>query len=283
MIKVEGLVFRYDGANKPALDNISIGINEGDFVGIIGPSGAGKSTFTYALNGIVPHHYSGDYYGRVEIYGMDTVESEPETLSQFVGSVFQDIEGQLFSSVVEDEILFGLENFGIPHDEIEPRMEYALETSGISGLRHRNINSLSGGQKQKVAIASIIALRPKIIVLDEPTGELDPQSSRRVFETLKELNERHGVTIVAVEQKIMMLCEFAGRLAVMDRGRMLLEGPVREVLLRSEMLEEAGVNIPRVATLARKLRGGRLYDGPTPVNLDEAEKMMREAVGNAEI
>jgi energy-coupling factor transport system ATP-binding protein len=283
MIKIEGLVFCYDGAPWRALSDISLEINEGDFVGIIGPSGAGKSTLTYVLNGIVPHHYSGDFGGRVEIYGMDTVKAGPETLSKCVGSVFQDVEGQILSSVVEDEILFGLENFGVPRDEIERRMEYALETAGISDLRHRNIIGLSGGQKQKVAIASIIALRPKIMVLDEPTGELDPRSSRMVFETLKELNERHGITIVVVEQKIMMLCEFAGRLVVMNEGRIAVEGFTREVLRRSDVLEDVGVNIPRVTTLAGKLRGLGLYGGTIPLNLAEAEKMMRETAGNAEI
>jgi energy-coupling factor transport system ATP-binding protein len=283
MIKIEGMAFRYDGASEYALYDMSLGIREGDFIGIIGPSGAGKSTLTYVLNGVVPYHYRGDFYGRVEICGMDAVKEGPENLSKYVGSVFQDIEGQLLSSVVEDEILFGLENFGIPREEIESRMEYALETAGVSGLRHRDMSSLSGGQKQKVAIASIMALRPKVMVLDEPTGELDPQSSRRVFETLREMNERHGVTIVIVEQKIMMLCEFAGRLAVMDGGRILAEGPVRDVLRRSEALEEAGVNIPRVTTLSRRLRDRGMYDGLTPVNLAEAEKMMREAAGNVEI
>ena len=279
MIKIERLAFRYDGAPRRALDDISLDIKEGDFVGIIGPSGAGKSTLTYVLNGVVPHHYRGEFGGRVEICGMDTAKSAPEALSKYVGSVFQDVEGQILSSVVEDEILFGLENFGIPRGEIESRMEYALETAGISDLRHRNISGLSGGQKQKVAIASVIALCPKIMALDEPTGELDPRSSRRVFETLKELNARHGLTIVIVEQKIMMLCEFAGRLAVMDGGRIVVEGPTKEVLRRSDMLEDVGVNIPRVTTLARKLRCLGLYDGTPPVNLAEAEKMMRETVG----
>jgi energy-coupling factor transport system ATP-binding protein len=282
MIKIEGLAFRYDGAPGYALNDISLDIKEGDFVGIIGPSGAGKSTLTYVLNGVVPHHYSGDFRGRVEICGMDTAKTGPETLSKYVGSVFQDVDGQILSSVVEDEILFGLENFGIPRDEIEPRVEYALEVAGISELRYRNIISLSGGQKQKVAIASIIALRPKILALDEPTGELDPQSSRRVFETLRELNERHGLTIVIVEQKIMLLCEFAGRLAVMDGGGIAVEGATREVLRGSEALEKIGVNIPRVTTLARKLRGLGLYGGLMPLNLAEAEKMMRETAGHAE-
>jgi energy-coupling factor transport system ATP-binding protein len=281
MISVGGLGFRYSGGERLALNDISLDIPDGDFLGIIGASGAGKSTFTFALSGVVPHRCRGDFYGSVTVDGMDTASCGLQEISRRVGCVFQDIEGQLLASVVEDEILFGLENFGVPHCEIEQRMEYALETAGISHLRPRTITSLSGGQKQKVAIASIIALRPAVIVLDEPTGELDPQSSRRVFETLRDLNERYGVTIIVVEQKIMMLCEFARRLAVMEGGRVAVEGSVREVLREGERLEAAGVNIPRVATLSRKLHERGLYDGPTPVSLEEAEAMVRKSVCHA--
>jgi energy-coupling factor transport system ATP-binding protein len=278
MLKIESLSFRYAGGARNALTDITLDVGDGDFLGIIGPSGAGKSTLTYAINGIVPHHFRGDFYGEAAVDGLATYESIPEVLAGRVGSVFQDIEGQLLASVVEDEILFGLENFGVPHDEIESRLEYALSAAGISDLRDRAISTLSGGQKQKVAIAAITALKPKIMVLDEPTGELDPQSSRRVFETLRELNERHGVTIIIVEQKIMMLCEFARRLAVMDGGRVIVEGPVKDVLQSAEKLEAAGVNIPRVTTLARRLREKGLYNGETPLDLPGAAEMMTEAL-----
>jgi energy-coupling factor transport system ATP-binding protein len=278
MISVRGLGFRYaGGGERLALNGITLDVADGDFLGIIGPSGAGKSTFALALCGIVPHRCRGDFYGSVTVDGIDTVTASPEEMASRMGCVFQDVEGQLLASVVEDEILFGMENFGVPRGEIEERMDYALGVAGISGLRHRTIASLSGGQKQKVVIASVIALRPRVVVLDEPTGELDPLSSRRVFETLRELNERHGVTIVVIEQKIMMLCEFARRLAVMDEGRIVTDGNVRDALSRSDILESAGVNVPRVTTLAGKLRGAGYYEGPTPINVAEAETMAREA------
>jgi energy-coupling factor transport system ATP-binding protein len=279
MIKINGLRFRYDGTAKDALSGIDLEVGDGDFMGIIGHAGAGKSTLAYAVNGVIPHHYRGDFYGEVVVEGFDTVETGPEEISRHVGSVFQDIDGQMIASVVEDEILFGLENFGVPRDEIENRMEEAMASTGISELRNRTIASLSGGQRQKVAIAAITALRPKIILLDEPTGELDPQSSRRVFEILKELNERHDVTIIVIEQKIMMLCEFAKRLAVMSEGRLAALGSIREVLDKAELLEDAGVNIPRVATLARKLRARGIYDGEIPANLTDAVTMMKEVTG----
>ncbi|MDR1398836.1 MAG: ATP-binding cassette domain-containing protein [Treponema sp.] len=281
MISVKGLTFRYAGSNRDVLSKISLEIADGDFVGIIGHSGAGKSTLTFAINGVVPHHYSGDFYGSVTVNGLDTVDAGTENLSRIVGSVFQDIDAQMVAGVVEDELLFGLENFGVPHDEIETRVSEALSAAGIADLRHRPLNSLSGGQKQKTAIAAITALRPKVIVLDEPTGELDPCSSRRIFEYLKELNEQYGMTVIIVEQKIMLLCEFARRLLVLNHGVLLLEGTVKDVLQHAGALEESGVNIPRVTTLGKRLREQALYQGNLPLNLEEGLAMTRQALARA--
>jgi energy-coupling factor transport system ATP-binding protein len=214
----------------------------------------------------------------VRINGLDTVDSQAETIARQVGSVFQDIDGQMVASVVEDEILFGLENFGIPRDEIEGRLEEALAAAGIGDLRYREISSLSGGQKQKAAIAAITALRPEIIILDEPTGELDPKSSRKIFEYLKELNEKHGITIIVVEQKIMLLCEFAKHLAVMNSGSLIRHGTVSEVLQKPDILEGAGVNIPRVTTLGNKLRDMGLYSGELPHDVVQARLMMEKVL-----
>ena len=278
MIRLKDLNFQYKDAPGFALTDLSLEIAEGEFVGIIGPSGAGKSTLTYVLNGVVPHYYGGDFYGHAEVGGLDTIDAGPARLSQIVGSVFQDIDGQMVASIVEDELLFGLENFSVPRAEIEERLQTSLDALGIATLRHRAITSLSGGQKQKVAIAAILALRPKVLVLDEPTGELDPRSSRSVFEMLQKLNRAFGMTIVVVEQKIMLLCEYANRLVVMDKGKVLLDGAVRDVIQNIEALTGAGVNAPRVASLAHELKARGLYDGPLPVSVPEAERMVREVL-----
>ncbi|MDR0655658.1 MAG: ATP-binding cassette domain-containing protein [Treponema sp.] len=283
MISIRNLTFRYRGGGRDALSSVNLEVPGGDFIGIIGPSGAGKTTLTYAINGVVPHHFPGDFYGEVKINGLDSIDAGSEELARHVGSVFQDIDGQMTASVAEDEILFGLENFGVPHKDIPGRLEEALSGAGIENLRDRSLSSLSGGQKQKVAIAAITALRPSIIVLDEPTGELDPASSRRVFEFLRKLNTEQGITIIIVEQKIMLLCEFSKRLAVMDRGKLVLEGSVAEVLQEGERLEEAGVNIPRVSTLARRLRAGGIYSGPVVSNPGEGETMIRSILKKAPV
>ena len=210
--------------------------------------------------------------------GLDTVDSKIVDLSRLVGMVFQDVESQIISPLVEDELLYGLENFGVPREEIPGRMEEALAKVGVSDLRERSIASLSGGQRQKVAIASIIALKPKILVLDEPTGELDPRSSRQIFSLLKELNEEQGITVILIEQKIMLLCEFARQLAVLSKGRIIRQGETRDVLSHADELQALGVNCPRVTTLSRMLSERTGTEQPVCINLDEAENMVRRLI-----
>ncbi len=275
MIKVQDVSFTYKDETRPALGEISLEVPEGGFLGIIGPAGAGKTTLARAIAGIIPHHYPGDFYGSITVNGLDTVDTPLIDLSRLVGIVFQDVESQIISPMVEDELLYGLENFGVPRDEIPARMEDALCRVGIPELRDRSISSLSGGQRQKVAIASIIALKPRVLVLDEPTGELDPRSSRQVFSLLKSLNEDLGITVIVIEQKIMLLCEFARQLAVMSEGRIVRAGLTREVLVHAEELEALGVNCPRVTTLSRLLAAKTGLELPPCVDLDTAERMVR--------
>lgn len=275
MISFKNLSFKYKGASRPALENINLTINDGDFIGVIGKSGSGKSTLTYAVNGVIPHYYEGDFYGEVKVDGVDTVGARPEELSMTVGSVLQDVEAQTVLTVVEDELRFGLENFKVPRDDIPKRVDESLEVLGISSLRGSDIRFLSGGQRQKVAIASIIALKPKIIILDEPTGELDPQSARQVFEALKRLNEENGITVIVVEQNIMQLCEYSKKLLVMETGKAAIYGPVREVLKKAAFLEKSGINVTRYVTLANRLCEMGVACLEPPVNIGEAQALIR--------
>ena len=257
MIEIKELTFKYSGSKKNALENVSLTIEKGDFVGLIGESGAGKTTLCSCINGLIPHHYTGDFYGSVKIQGTDTFDIEPGKLALKVGSVFQDVDSQLVSFFVEDEILFGLENFGIPKNQIEQRITAALEALEIQELRHREISTLSGGQKQKVAIAAILALEPDILVLDEPTGELDPASSVQIFKLLQKLNKEKGITIVVAEQKIMLLCEYVKKLIVLEKGTLIHYGEIRSTLTHQKEMEEAGINCPRVLTLTSRMAEAR--------------------------
>lgn len=278
MIEIQELTFKYTGAKKNALDKISLEIEKGGFVGIIGESGAGKTTLCNCINGLIPHHYTGDFYGSVKVDGNDTFEIDAGKLALKVGSVFQDIESQITGYFVEDEILFGLENFGIPVDQIESRITSSLETLGISELRHKEISSLSGGQKQKVVIAAILALEPDILVLDEPTGELDPASSVQIFEMLKKLNEEKGITVVVAEQKIMLLCEYVKKLIVLEKGTCVHYGEIRSTLTHQKEMEEAGINCPRVLTLTGKMVEEKLV----PAGMKAEERICLDAGEAAE-
>lgn len=253
MIELKEFSFSYDGNGKFAAEDINMTVSDGEFIGITGPSGAGKTTLAMALAGIIPHCVRGDFYGSISVDGKDTVDTSLTELAKLVGSVCQDIDSAMVASVVEDELMYGLENFGVPLQEIEQRVAATLAEVGITELRERNINSLSGGQKQKVAIAAILALKPKILILDEPTGELDPESSRRIFMLLRKLADE-GITVIAVEQKIMLLSEFADKIALMDGGRIRAFDETKNILAQSEMLEECGVNCPRVVTLINRLK-----------------------------
>ena len=278
MIEIQELTFKYAGAKKNALDKISLEIEKGGFVGIIGESGAGKTTLCNCINGLIPHHYTGDFYGSVKVDGTDTFDINAGKLALKVGSVFQDIESQITGYFVEDEILFGLENFGIPADEIESRITSSLDTLGIGELRHKEISSLSGGQKQKVVIAAILALEPDILVLDEPTGELDPASSVQIFEMLKKLNEEKGITIVVAEQKIMLLCEFVKKLIVLEHGTCVHYGEIRSTLTHQREMEEAGINCPRVLTLTGKM----VAEGLAPKGMKAEDRICLNAEEAAE-
>lgn len=278
MIEIKDLAFRYKGCNSPTISEITLTVPDGCFVGVTGAAGAGKSTFTYALNGIVPHCYAGDFYGSVVIDGMDTASTRLTDISRLVGSVCQDIDSQMVSSVVEDELLYGLENFAVPREEVEPRMNEALAAMGIGDLRYRPINGLSGGQKQKVAIASILALRPRVLVLDEPTAELDPASSLNVFELLRRFAREHGTTVFVVEQKIALLSEFSDMLLIFEDGRIKFQGTPDQVLEHSRELLEMGVNCPRSTTLVNRLREKGLYKGAAVRNVSQAVAVCEEVL-----
>lgn len=270
MIEVKDFTFRYREEQAPALSDINLTIPDGAFVGITGAAGSGKSTLTYALNGIIPHCYPGDFYGSVTVYGLDTCESQLTDISLLVGSVCQDIDSQMVSTVVEDEMLFGLENFGVAKDQVEARIVEALSSMGIADLRYRTIDSLSGGQKQKVAIASILAMRPRVLVLDEPTAELDPASSVVVFDLLAEYAREHKTTVVVVEQKIALLSDYADMLVVVDGGRIRYAASPEEVLEHADELLALGVNCPRSTTLMNRLRASGIYAGPVCRNVRQA-------------
>lgn len=287
IIEMSHVTFRYGGTTAEgeqgpaALRDVSLRIGEGEFVGVIGPSGAGKSTLASVLSGAIPHHFRGELFGSTLVDGRDTCDVTLTDISRVVGSVLQDIDAQMVASVVEDELLFGLENFGVPHDQIEDRIARTLDTVGIASLRDREIATLSGGQKQKVAIAAILAMRPRVLVLDEPTAALDPASSALVFDTLRKVREE-GVTVVVIEQKVALLSEYCDRILVMGEGSLVLDGTPREVFAHADELRRIGVDSPRVARVYNSLARAGLVRGATPcLTVPEAADLIGGLVGPA--
>ena len=278
MIEISNFSFQYREGATPVVQGIDLAIPDGAFVGITGAAGSGKSTLTYALNGIIPHCYPGDFYGSVVVDGLDTCDVALTDVSRLVGSVCQDVDSQFVTSVVEDEVLYGLENFGVPKGEIEGRVAQALDDMGIADLRDRMIATLSGGQKQKVAIASVLALNPRVLVLDEPTAELDPASSQAVFDLLARYAREHGTTVVVVEQKIALLSQYADLLVIVDGGRIRFADAPADVLAHADELKRIGVNCPRSTTLMNRLRASGAYAGPAVRTVQEACEALVEVV-----
>ena len=277
IIEMECVSFSYgtaaDGAY--ALKDIDLSVEEGTFVGLIGPSGAGKSTLASAITGAIPHHYRGRPFGSTLVAGLDTCEASLTDIAKVVGSVLQDIDAQMVASVVEDELLFGLENFGIDHREIEGRIASTLDAVGIADLRHREIATLSGGQKQKVAIAAILAMTPRVIVMDEPTSALDPASERDVFEVLRRAKELTGMTVILIEQTVALFAEYCDRVVVIDQGRIALDGTPTDVFSRGETLRAIGVDTPRTVRISNSLAETGLAPNDSPaLTLDGAESLV---------
>lgn len=274
MISVENLSFIYEGGERRALNDVSLRIPRGAFAGVTGASGSGKSTLLRAMAGIVPHYLRGRFFGAVKVGGLDTLENSPQQIARLAGFVGEDIESQMVCETVEEELLFGLENFAVPRAEIEGRIASALEMLSISHLRGRKISSLSGGQRQKTALAAMLALSPQVLILDNPSAELDPAATENLYSALAALNAR-GMTVVAAEQKVGLLCRFATQMIVMAEGSAALCGTTRQVMNETEALASAGVMLPRRIELGARLRAEGLYDGDMPLDIPRAAAMVR--------
>jgi len=274
-IEVKSLYWRYATSPDWILRDINLTIEEGQFVVITGPTGAGKTTLCLAMCGLIPHHYNGVIKGSVYIYGHDTMEMSGSELSSMVGIVFQDPESQFLTMSVEDEIAFGLENLAIPREEMYYRIHEVAKLLKIEDLLERAPYELSGGQKQRVAIAAALAMKPKVIILDEPTGQLDPIGKEEVISVLKTLKSE-GWTIVIVEHILEELVPFADRFILMNDGSILFDGDFRDFVLNENLLK-SGVPIPQVTELALMIKNYlELEDVDIPISLEEGEEFLRK-------
>ena len=247
VIVVEDLSFRYPGTDRDTLRNVDLTIQRGDFVAVVGGNGSAKTTLCKTFNGLVPHYWNGDFAGSVHVDGTDTWDSSVAELSSRVGYVYQDFQNQLVRPTVRDEVSFGPLNFG--HQDYRERTEEALEQLGISHLRDSFVWQLSGGQAHLVALAAVLAMRPEVIVVDEPVAELDPARAREIYLRLRELNQRHGITVIAIEHHAEFIAEFARSVVLMADGTPVWHLPVQEAMDRHRDLEAHGIPAPDAVAL----------------------------------
>lgn len=267
MIRINQLTYTYPQGTRPALCEIDWTIADGDFVLVAGPSGSGKSTLLRCLNGLVPHFSGGVLKGVSEVYGLNTVSAGPHVLSRMIGFVAQDPESQAVLDRVDSEIAFSLENASVPPAEMRIRVEEVLDLLDLAPLRNRAVQTLSGGERQRLAIAAALVQQPKVLVLDEPTSQLDPQSAEDVLRSLVRLNEELGLTIILAEHRLERIARYADRLTWLDQGRIHFDGSVREGL------EKIDLGLPLVQ-LARAM-GWR----PLPLTVKEAKQFVPSAAG----
>jgi energy-coupling factor transporter ATP-binding protein EcfA2 len=278
VIAVSGLRFRFAGTAQDALQGLDLSIGEGELVGVAGANGSGKSTLCYALTGYVPHFFSGALAGSVSVAGHDVTRTPVSQLAADIGLVFHNPFNQISGArtTVLEEVAFGLENLGVEQALLRPRSMQALRATGLDDLADRSPYTLSGGEQQRLAIAAVMAMQPKVLVLDEPTSQLDPAGTRAIFEVLRRLARDGRTTIVLTEHKLGWLAAFVDRLIVLHAGKLVADGPPREVLAKA--VEHAwGVGATRYtrAALAARRQGLLAAAMPLPVTLEQALEVLR--------
>lgn len=269
-ISIENLTYTYPEQEKPSIRDINLEIEKGEYLVIMGPNGAGKTTLCLHLNGVIPNVLGGKLRGKLTVMGLDTRRHHVYELAQYVGMVLQDPEAQLFTSNVRSEAAFAAENLGVPRDKMTERIEWALEVVRLQDFTERPPSQLSGGQKQRLAIAAALVMQPSILVLDEPTSQLDPIGAEEVFSVLRDLNQELDLTVVISSHKSEYACRFADRIIVLDQGKILASGPPPHVFSKVELMDKIFVQVPAVTRVEWNLNY-MLEKEHFSVVLDDAE------------
>ena len=275
-IDVQDVSFTYEDAPEPALHHVSLQVHEGEFLAVLGHNGSGKSTLAKLLNALyLPTE------GHITVCGMDT-QSDEELweIRQKAGMIFQNPDNQLVATVVREDVAFGLENLGIPREEMIPRIDAALQAVGMSQFAEAAPHMLSGGQKQRIAIAGVLAMKPECIVLDEATAMLDPIGRREVLAAVEKLNREQGITVVLITHH-MNEAEHADRVIVMNEGRVAMDGAPREVFAQVEKLKSIGLTVPDTVELLYELRGAGCDLPLTAITVDECADAIARCFGKS--
>jgi energy-coupling factor transport system ATP-binding protein len=267
-IELRDFSFSYENAESWQLSNVSLRVATGERLAIMGATGAGKSTLAMTINGLIPHHHEGQVAGEALVEGVSTVDQDVVDIVRRVGLVMQDPETQITGQTALADAAVGPANFGLPRETVLERAHAALELVGMGGLADRDTNRMSGGQKQRLVVAGVIAMESSILVLDEPTSELDPQGTAEIFAIVRSLSTDSETTIVLVEHEPELIADWADRLVVLDAGRVLFDGDPVDFFGDVTLLATAGLRPPQVTSAALALAHEGRYDDVVPVSLD---------------
>lgn len=279
VIEFKNVSFTYAGeGNQPALKNINLSIYEGEYVALLGLNGAGKTTLQLCINGVIPNMISGDFEGEVFIHGLDTYDTPVREMAKHVGMVFDNPEFQLSQMSVAEEIALGLENLGVSYPDMLTRIKEVLAIVGLSGLEERSPFGLSGGQQQRLSIAAALAMRPKILVMDEPTSNVDPIGKEEIFAVAAQLNKERNMTVIMAEHEVEVMAAYADRVILMNDGEIVLNGTPNEVFSKVGVIKELGLRTPQVTEYANRLEKAGIIDmnGIYPVTVDQAETAFKD-------
>jgi energy-coupling factor transporter ATP-binding protein EcfA2 len=274
LVEFSDFSYKYLGANSLALKRINFKIEEGEYILVTGPSGCGKTTLCRAINGLVPHFHRGYIAGHVYIDGKDTRDYEVAQFAPIAGLVFQNPENQLVTLNVEKEIAFGPENLGVEPTEIRRRVEELINLLQLHELREKHPHEMSGGEQQRVAIASILSMKPRILVADEPTSNLDPKNAETILRIITELNKQ-GMTVVLVEHRLDLVAKDASRLILIDKGSVVADGLPRDVL-SMDICQELGIGVPKATQIYKRLVAKDLKLNRIPLCGEELAELIQE-------
>ena len=270
IISLEDVSYRYPHTKKWVLKHINLSIKKGEFIAVMGENDAGKTTLLQTLNSAVPNYHQGTLKGKVSVFGLDTKEHEMSELSDKVGMVLEDPESQLFTTTVTNEVAFGAENLCVEQDEIKRRVAAALETVGLTEFGDREPTALSGGQKQRLAVATNLTMDPAVLVLDEPTSQLDPAGTRDVFGVVRKLRDEQHMTIIIATHKSEEIADFADKVLVLSHGEIAAFDTPDAIFNNRELMKACNIRPPQVSELANYLRENGEDIGCKPVVMDEA-------------
>jgi energy-coupling factor transporter ATP-binding protein EcfA2 len=275
-VSIQDLGWKYSGRNHFAIEHVNLEIPENTFVSVVGPNEHGKTTLVSCIKGLIPNSFHGVWRGKVEIFGEDVRKLSTERLAADIGFVFADPEAQFTSMTVEEELVFGLENIGLPLNQIKDRLDWVCDLTMIGKLLDKSPYEISGGQKQRVAIASVLAMRPKIIILDEPTSMLDPLGKDNIFQILDSIKREANLVVIVVEHNLEQIAPLSDLMVLMYDGNIAKAAPPAEFFENSDFLLEHGIVPPLATTFVDRLKQQKRYAGILPVGLDDAVKITED-------